>query len=76
MNEDYINRLKKEGFTEKKYQPNETRTNEVHDFEYNEYNVILDGVNCILLKSGTGMDHKPLTDENFDNIISKVKKKI
>lgn len=72
----FINLLKDEGFEMTTSFEVRNRTNQVHDFTLGDFTITLDGINCILLESGTGIKNETLNATNLKKMIAYVKEKI
>lgn len=70
--EKYIKLLKKDGFKDVTTAVEKKRSSKLFDFTKGDFTITLDGDNCILLESGTGIKHLPLSEANIRNMIAYV----
>ena len=69
-------KLKAAGFKDVTTIYSRKRSNEIFDFKKGDFIITFDGINCILTQSGTGLQNKPLNEENIDEMIEYVEKNI
>lgn len=70
--EKYIKLLKKDGFKDVTTAVEKKRSSKLFDFTKGDFTITLDGDNCILLESGTGIKQLPLSEANIRNMIAYV----
>lgn len=70
--EKYIKLLKKDGFKDVTTAVEKKRSSKLFDFTKGDFTITLDGDNCKLLESGTGIKQLPLSEANIRNMIAYV----
>lgn len=71
-----IREIKKAGFDDITSIYAKKRSSSLYDFAKGDFTITLDGDNCILLESGTGIKHLPLSEANIRNMIAYVDQQI